>query len=38
MISIDERIFGNFFTTKHVCVVIHAVNIDGHDTFSHFKS
>ena len=24
MISIGGRIFGNFFATRHVCVVIHA--------------
>ena len=24
MISIGGRIFGNFFVTRHVCVVIHA--------------
>ena len=24
MITIGRRIFGNFFATRHVCVVIHA--------------
>ena len=36
--SIGGRIFGNFFTTRHVCVVIHAeIDIDGYGTFRHFK-
>ena len=26
MISIGGRIFGNFFATRHMCVIIHAEN------------
>ena len=40
MISIGGRIFGSFFATRHVCVVIYAeigINIDGYGTFRHFK-
>ena len=40
MISIGGRIFGDFFVTRHVCLVIHAEigkKIDGYGTFRHFE-
>ena len=36
MISIGGSVFGNFFTTRHMCIVIH-VKIGGHGMFRHFK-